>query len=232
MSDTKRAGENAESKPINLRLPHSLDEQLEALATDLPIVSKHRLAVEALRLGLATIAADPSILLRSASTPSPRATAAPAAPAPSRPVASPAAPVAAPPVAPVAPVADSRQLPLLAPSAPVVALHTTAGGASVATVTGNDNAAPTAKPKRPRREAPTVVDDEAANQRAALVAERLRALRSAEGASDVPHGSRLWSLRPIADRAGISTDPVARLLKGERISPAMVDKLAAILPPE
>jgi hypothetical protein len=233
MSDTKRAGANAESTPLNLRLPHSLGAQLEALATDLPIVSKHRLAVEALRLGLATIAADPSILIRGASTPSPRAPAAPAAPAPSRPVASPAAPVEAPPVTPpVAPVADSRQLPLLAPSAPAVALHTTAGGASVATVTGNDNAAPIAKAKRPRREAPAVVDDEAASQRAALVAERLRALRSAEGASDVPHGSRLWSLRPIADRAGISTAPVARLLKGERISPAMVDKLAAILPPE
>lgn len=216
MSDAKRAGANAESTPLNLRLPHHLGAQLEALATDLPIVSKHRLAVEALRLGLATIAADPSILLRGASTPSPRAPAAPAAPAAAR------------PVVVVAPAPDTRQLEL----APVVALHTTAGGASVATVTGNDNAAPTAKAKRPRREAPAVVDDEAASQRAAMVTERLRALRSAEEASNVPHGSRLWSLRPIADRADISTDPVARLLKGQRISPAMVDKIAKILPPE
>jgi hypothetical protein len=63
MSDAKRAGENAESKPLNLRLPHAVSDQLQALATSLPIVSKHRLAVEALRLGLAALAADPSILL-------------------------------------------------------------------------------------------------------------------------------------------------------------------------
>ena len=63
MSDAKRAGENAESKPFNLRLPHPVAAQLDALATSLPIVSKHRLAVEALRLGLAALAADPSILV-------------------------------------------------------------------------------------------------------------------------------------------------------------------------
>lgn len=73
MSDAKRAGENAESKPLNLRLPHAVSDQLQALATSLPIVSKHRLAVEALRLGLAALAADPSILLRGASPPSTRA---------------------------------------------------------------------------------------------------------------------------------------------------------------
>ena len=65
-ADAKRAGENAESKPLNLRLPHAVSDQLQALATSLPIVSKHRLAVEALRLGLAALAADPSILLRGA----------------------------------------------------------------------------------------------------------------------------------------------------------------------
>ncbi len=215
MNDAKRAGENAESKPLNLRLPHSLDAQLEALATDLPIVSKHRLAVEALRLGLATIAADPSILLRGASTPSPRTPAAPAAPAPSRPV-----------VARVEAV-----------EAPAVTLHNAANGASVATITGNDNAQEptTPKPKRTRRAAPVeasaLVDVEAAHRRAAEVAERLRALRDAEAASGV-RGPRQWTIRPIAERAGMSGDPVAKLMRGERISPAMVDKLAAILPPE
>ena len=39
-------------------------------------------------------------------------------------------------------------------AAPVVALHSTANGASVATITGNDNAASPAKPKRARRAAP------------------------------------------------------------------------------
>lgn len=220
MSDTKRAGANAESTPLNLRLPHSLGAQLEALATDLPIVSKHRLAVEALRLGLATIAADPSILLRGASTPSPRAPAAPAAPATVR------------PVVVVAPAPDTRQLEL----APVVALHTSPSGASVATPTGNDNAQEptTPKPKRTRRaapvEAPELVDVEAANRRAAEVAERIRALRDAEAASGV-RGPRQWTIRPIAERAGMSTDPVVKLMQGKHVLPETVDKIAAILPP-
>ena len=66
MSDDKRAGENDKSKPLNLRLPHAVSDQLRDLAATLPIVTKHRLAVEALRLGLAALAADPSILLRGA----------------------------------------------------------------------------------------------------------------------------------------------------------------------
>lgn len=88
MSDAKRAGENAESKPLNLRLPHAVSDQLQALATSLPIVSKHRLAVEALRLGLAALAADPSILLRGASPPSTSSPAPSPAPAPMRPIVS------------------------------------------------------------------------------------------------------------------------------------------------
>ena len=155
MNDAKRAGENAESKPFNLRLPHPVAAQLDALAASLPIVSKHRLAVEALRLGIAALMADPSILLRGATTPSTSAPATPGAPAPSPAVASPVVPVAAPPVAPVAPVADSRQLPLLAPVVPVT-LHTAADGhLSVATPTGNDNAREPATPKPERERART-----------------------------------------------------------------------------
>ena len=62
--------------------------------------------------------------------------------------------------------------------------------------------------------------------------ERLRALRDAEAASGVPNGSRQWTIRPIAERAGMSGDPVAKLMRGEHVSPAMIDKLAAILPAE
>ena len=229
MNDAKRAGENAESKPLNLRLPHAVSDQLQALADSLPIVSKHRLAVEALRLGLATLAADPSILLRGTSTPSTSAPAAPAAPAPSRPIVARVEAVEAPAV-------DPRQLPLLAPASPVVALHTSPSGASVATITGNDNATSTPKPKRTRHaapvEAPELVDVEAAHRRAAEVAERLRALRDAEAASGVPVGSRQWTIRPIAERAGMSGDPVAKLMRGEHVSPAMIDKIVAILPAE
>ena len=215
MNDAKRAGENAESKPLNLRLPHAVSDQLQALADSLPIVSKHRLAVEALRLGLAALAADPSILLRGASTPSTSSPAPSPAPAPSRPV-----------VARVEAV-----------EAPAVTLHNAANGASVATITGNDNAQePTIpKPKRTRRAAPVeasaLVDVEAAHRRAAEVAERLRALRDAEAASGV-RGPRQWTIRPIAERAGMSGDPVAKLMRGEHVSPEMVDKLAAILPAE
>ena len=177
MNDAKRAGENAESKPLNLRLPHAVSDQLQALADSLPIVSKHRLAVEALRLGLATLAADPSILLRGTSTPS---TSAPAAPAPSRPIVARVEAVEAPAV-------DPRQLPLLAPVTPVVALHTSTSGASVATIIGNDNATSTPKPKRTRRaapvEAPELVDLDALKARlaAAVVAEHTLKALSREG---------------------------------------------------
>lgn len=159
MNDAKRAGENAESKPLNLRLPHAVSDQLQALATSLPIVSKHRLAVEALRLGLAALSADPSILLRGASTPSTSAPAAPAAPAPSRPIVARVEAVEPPAAAPVNP----RQLPLLAP----VALHTSTSGASVATPTGNDNA-----------EAPASTID------ASTVAARIRAAGHVEDEDD------------------------------------------------
>ena len=109
-------------------------------------------------------------------------------------------------------------------------------GASVATITGNDNATSTPKPKRTRRaapvEAPELVDVEAAHRRAAEVTERLRALRDAEAASGVPVGSRQWTIRPIAERAGMSTDPVVKLMQGKHVLPETVDKLAAILPAE
>ena len=177
MNDAKRAGENAESKPFNLRLPHPVAAQLDALAASLPIVSKHRLAVEALRLGIAALVADPSILLRGATTPSTSAPATPGAPAPSRPVAAPVVPVEASPATPgiealaaevararalpamlaaedrAAPAVDPRQLPLLSPVVPVAAppvapvAHTSTSGASITTVPGNDNGAAPAQPK-------------------------------------------------------------------------------------
>ena len=155
-----------------------------------------------------------SLIHRALATPSTSSPAPSPAPAPSRPVV-------------------SR---VEAVEAPAVTLHNAANGASVATITGNDNATSTPKPKRARRaapvEAPELVDVEAAHRRAAEVAERLRALRDAEAASGVLVGSRQWTIRPIAERAGMSGDPVAKLMRGEHISPAMVDKLAAILPAE
>lgn len=223
MNDAKRAGENAESKPLNLRLPHAVSDQLQALADSLPIVSKHRLAVEALRLGLAALAADPSILLRGASTPSTPSTsapAAPAAPAPMRPVVSRVEAVEPPAAAPV----DPRQLPLLAPVAPV-ALHRTADGSSVASRIGNDNAQEPTTPKRTRRAAPVSSLDTAA------VAARLRAQGADEIARGVPKADRQWSYSRVAERVGLSKALIGKLGNGESVSSAAVAKVAAILPP-
>ena len=223
--DAKRAGANAESEPLNLRIPLALAEELRRFAKTLPIVSKHRIAVEALKLGFASIQADPGILLRGAATPAQTAPAAPAAPSPVPVVASPAAPVAPPPVAPVVPVADSRQLPLLSP----VALHPAADGhLSVARPIGNDNGVSpaTPKPKRSPATSPTAPLD------AAAVGARLRALRDDEVARNVPKGKREWSLRTAGERAGVSAPTIDKLMKGETVKPEYVAKVAAILPPE
>ena len=218
--DAKRAGANAESEPLNLRIPLALAEELRRFAKTLPIVSKHRIAVEALKLGFASIQADPGILLRGAATPAQTAPAAPAAPSPVPVVASPAAPVAPPPVAPVAPTVDSRQLPLLAP---VIVPHTSTSGQSITSAVGNDNGVSAATPKHTR--APSRLD-------AAAVGKRLRALRDDEVARGIAKGSREWSLRAVAVRAGVSADPVAKLINGETVKPEMLAKVAAILPAE
>ena len=195
------------ARTITVRLSADLIARLEA--------ERDRLAalVPGSSLGLSD--AVRSFILRSGALPSTSSPAPSPAPAPSRPV-----------VARVEAV-----------EAPAVTLHNAANGASVATITGNDNAQePTIpKPKRTRRAAPVeasaLVDVEAAHRRAAEVAERLRALRDAEAASGV-RGPRQWTIRPIAERAGMSGDPVAKLMRGEHVSPEMVDKLAAILPAE
>lgn len=139
------------ARTITVRLSADLIARLET--------ERDRLAalVPGASLGLSD--AVRSFILRAVALPSPSAPATPAAPAPSRPVAAPVVPVEAPLVAPVVPVADSRQLPLLAPSAPVVVAHKSTSGLSVATVTGNDNAEAPATPKPKRKMPPGVRDD-------------------------------------------------------------------------
>ena len=213
MSTTKRVGENAESKPLNLRLPHAVGDQLDALAASLPIVSRHRLAVEALRLGIAALMADPSILLRGASTPSPSAPATPGAPAPSRPVASPVVPVEASPVTPVAPAVDPRQLPLLSP----VVLHTAADGhLSVARRIGNDNATSPAQPKPVEAPLPDIdLDALKVRVRAAIAAKHSeRSICTAAGLSE--SALNAWLNRPgrgLRQETARKVDPVLRGLR-------------------
>lgn len=62
--EKKRKGANEESSPFNLRLPHKTRDKLDAVAAQLPILSTHRVAVAALDIGLAALAADPSLILR------------------------------------------------------------------------------------------------------------------------------------------------------------------------
>ena len=123
-----------------------------------------------------------SLILRAIATPSTIAPAAPVAPAPVR------------PVVVVAPAPDTRQLEL----APVVALHNAANGASVATITSNDNA--TAKPKSVR----PVASAQSAGDHDALKARHLAAI--AAGHSE----------RVIAGAAGLSNSTLTRWRNGKR----------------
>lgn len=64
MNEKKRKGANEKSSPFNLRLPHKTRDKLDAVAAQLPILSTHRVAGAALDIGLAALAADPSLILR------------------------------------------------------------------------------------------------------------------------------------------------------------------------
>lgn len=87
---------------LSLRLTLAAADELDALAAAAgPLVPRHRLAVEALRVGAAYLAAHPAELLGQR----PAAAPAPPSPEPSAPKASarPSAPTAAPPKAPPSP---------------------------------------------------------------------------------------------------------------------------------
>ena len=79
--EKKRKGANEESSPFNLRMPHKTRAKLDAVAAQLPILSTHRVAGAALDIGLAALAADPSLILRIGAP----AKAVEAAPAPAEP---------------------------------------------------------------------------------------------------------------------------------------------------
>jgi hypothetical protein len=103
---------------------------------------------------------------------------------------------------------DPRQLPLLAPASPVVALHTTADGSSVATNVGNDNgaspAASTPKPKRTRATSPAQGTDGPVIDLDALLTRHLAAI--AAGRSE----------RAITKAAGLSESTLTRWRNGHR----------------
>ena len=150
-----------------------------------------------------------SFILRAVALPSTSAPAAPAAPAPMRPVAAPVVPVEAPAV-------DPRQLPLLAPAAPVVALHNAANGASVATITGNDNATSPAQPKPVEAPLPDIdLDALKVRVRAAIAAKHSeRSICTAAGLSE--SALNAWLNRPgrgLRQETARKVDPVLRGLR-------------------
>ena len=122
------------ARTITVRLSADLIAQLEA--------ERDRLAALVPGSSLGLSGAVRSLIHRALATPSTSSPAPSPAPAPSRPIVARVEAVEAPAV-------DPRQLPLLAPVAPVVALHTSPSGLSVATLTGNDNATSTPTATRP-----------------------------------------------------------------------------------
>lgn len=122
-------GSNARSTPLNLRAPHDLVARLDTLAGALPLgLSRHHLAVVALRLGVEAVERDPALLLGGLTPKAAPAPAPPAAPAPAREKR--AAPSrSSAPSSPELPPVDPRQLALVpeaehppqapAPDAPV-----------------------------------------------------------------------------------------------------------------
>jgi len=212
--EKKRKGANEESSPFNLRMPHKTRAKLDAVAAQLPILSTHRVAVAALDIGLAALAADPSLILRidahtkpveaapvpaetplvvSPSMPPRRATLPPARasvrpPLPSMP---PPPRIPAELVETEAARVDPRQLALI-PEPPV-----DLDGMTV-------------------RETPL--------ETVAEVRARLLALRAAD--------PKAWSYRKVAALAHMSPEPIASVVNGENVRPETLARIAAILPRE
>jgi len=186
---------------LTLRVTPALRARLAAVLSKVPTgaarLSRHGLAVWCLERGLLEAEAAPRDVL----TP-------PAAP--TRPV--PATRASAAPSAPVE-AQDGRQLPLLVGDRPVV-LHTTPGGASVATRVGNDTTP--ARGRKPTTKRPPdagIVGDPAES-------EALRARWRASGASQ----------RGCADATGVGQSTVSRWLSGEKTgSPDTLRTVAAYL---
>ena len=180
---------------LTLRVTPELRARLAAVLSKVPTgaarLSRHGLAVWCLERGLLEAEAAPRDVLTPPSVPSSSPTI-----TPSR---------AAPPASPVAETPALKQ-------AEFFALHTTAGGLSVATKVGNDVMARASKPAR--RPPDTGVAGDPAES------EALRARWRASGATQ----------RGCADATGLGQSTVSRWLSGEKGgSPATLRTIAAYL---
>ena len=211
--ENKRAGANNVSEPFNLRLPHKTREKLDAVAAMLPILSAHRIALAALDIGLDALAANPSKVLSVEVAPRGTAMRGARGTGPGDAVSRGAAGASpndhAPEEPPLvrAPSMPPPRVPVDIVVPEAVELdddHEPVNGAGQLALIAEPPAAP----------APD----------AAAVRARLKALQAAE--------PRAWSLRKIADLAGVSTAPVAKVLNGQKVTPKYLAAIAAILPPE
>lgn len=205
--EKKRKGANEESSPFNLRMPHKTRARLDAVAAQLPILSTHRVAVAALDIGLAALAADPSLILRIDAHTKPVE----AAPVPAEPplVVSPSMP----PRRPTLPPARASVRPPL-PSVPLPPR------VPAELVNDQTAAAPMALPG---------IDLHDVNVRVTHVSQdELRAryvTARDEESKHTPKGQRVWTETAIAERIGASAGVVGKFMRGNNVSPESFEKL-------
>lgn len=205
--EKKRKGANEESSPFNLRMPHKTRAKLDAVAAQLPILSTHRVAVAALDIGLAALAADPSLILRIDAHTKPVE----AAPVPAEPplVVSPSMP----PRRPTLPPARASVRPPL-PSVPLPPR------VPAELVNDQTAAAPMALPG---------IDLHDVNVRVTHVSQdELRAryvTARDEESKHTPKGQRVWTETAIAERIGASAGVVGKFMRGNNVSPESFEKL-------
>ena len=220
--ENKRAGENAESSPFNLRLPHATRDALDAVAAQLPILSKHRIAVAALDIGLAALAANPLMVLSVKVAPSgasvrgARGASSSASVRGARGASSSGAMRGARGTSSSGSATDDQapeEPPLVrAPSMPPPRVPVDIVVPEAVELDDDHEPVEARHTEPPAAPAPD----------AAAVCARLKALQAAEPGA--------WSLRKIAALAGVSTAPVAKVLNGQKVTPKYLAAIAAILP--
>jgi len=211
--EKKRKGANEESSPFNLRMPHKTRAKLDAVAAQLPILSTHRVAVAALDIGLAALAADPSLILRIDAHTKPVE----AAPVPAETplVVSPSMPprrATQPPArASVRPPLPSVPPP---PRVPAELVETEAARVD---------------PRQLALIAEPPADLDGMTVRVTHVSqEELRARYVAardEESKHTPKGQRVWTETAIAERIGASAGVVGKFMRGNNVSPESFEKL-------
>ena len=211
--EKKRKGANEESSPFNLRLPHKTRDKLDAVAAQLPILSTHRVAVAALDIGLAALAADPSLILRIGAP----AKAVEAAPVPAEPplVVSPSMP---PRRATLPPARASVRPPLPSvpppPRVPAELVDTEAARVDPRQLALIAEP-PIALAEMSVRVMPVSQDE---------LRRRYVTARDEES-KHTPKGQRVWTETAIAARIETSPGVVGKFMRGAQVSPESFEKL-------